>query len=303
MVAARLVHLLERPGPNPATTAAHEAGGHLAQQGFHPPAWNLLPGMAAPPNLDAEPGDTARGWQRLASRPGDERAQGMLLSALTPVSQAQLHSQAGPFAGRTFTCLPTSFDLQLPDDHFRVALLRRLRLPLPLVPRRCHCGRHLDPLGDHRAACPTSGHLAARGPALEMAVARVCCEAGGHVARASRRSSHEPGAAASSFLRSRLAAAGAVRPCRSPGPLPKHALLRPLLGFVQLRRMHGSPAGPLSLPSRHNGHWRPPCLNCPPMVPASAVTSPSYPNSWRMTAGKPRLARAVCLPPNTGWRA
>jgi len=66
----------------------------------------------------AEPGNTARGWQRLASRPGDERAQGMLLSALSPASQALLHSQAGPFAG-----LPTSFDLRLPDDHFRVALL------------------------------------------------------------------------------------------------------------------------------------------------------------------------------------
>ena len=57
---------------------------------------------------------------------------------------------------------------------------------------------------------------------------------------AAARSSHEPGAAASSFLRLRLAAAGAVRPCRSPGPSPKHVLLRPLLGFVPLRRMHGS---------------------------------------------------------------
>ena len=99
-----------------------------------------------------------------------------------------------------------------------------------------------------------------------------------------------------SVLAYRLDSTTLMRPCRSPGPSPKHALLRPLLGFVQLRRMHGSPAGPLSLPSRHNGRWRPPCLNCPPMVPTSAVTSPSY--RWQT-----RLARAVCLPPNTGWRA
>ena len=39
-----------------------------------------------------------------------------------------------------------------------------------------------------------------------------------------------------------------------------------------------------------NGRLLPPCLNSPPMVPASVVTSPSYPNPWRMTAGKPRLA-------------
>ena len=76
---------------------------------------------------------------------------------------------------------PSTYDCRMTTSVW--ALLRRLRLPLPLVPRRCHCGRHLDPLGDHRAACPTSGHLAARGPALEVAVARVCREAGGRVAR------------------------------------------------------------------------------------------------------------------------
>ena len=36
---------------------------------------------------------------------------------------------------------------------FRVLLLRRLRLPLPLVSRTCRCGRLLDSFGHHRAAC------------------------------------------------------------------------------------------------------------------------------------------------------
>ena len=62
-------------------------------------------------------------------------------------------------------------------------LLRRLRLALPLTPRLCACRRLLDPLGDHRAACATSGALASRALPLERAVARVCQEAGARVAR------------------------------------------------------------------------------------------------------------------------
>ena len=41
----------------------------------------------------------------------------------------------------------------------------------------------LDPLGDHRAACATSGVLASRALPLERAAARVCQEAGARVAR------------------------------------------------------------------------------------------------------------------------
>ena len=55
-------------------------------------------------------------------------------------------------------------------------LLRRL----PLAPRLCACRGLLDPPGDHRAACATSG---ARALPLERAVARVCQEAGAQVAR------------------------------------------------------------------------------------------------------------------------
>ena len=66
---------------------------------------------------------------------------------------------------------------------FRVLLLRRLRLPLPLAPRVCACRGLLDPLGDHRAACANSGTLASRALPLERAVARVCQEAGARVAR------------------------------------------------------------------------------------------------------------------------
>ena len=43
--------------------------------------------------------------------------------------------------------------------------------------------RQLDPFGDHRAACATSGVLPTRALPLEHAVARVCREAGARVAR------------------------------------------------------------------------------------------------------------------------
>ena len=48
--------------------------------------------------------------------------------------------------------------------------------------RQCRCGGRLDPLGDHRAACPTAGVLGARGAPLERAAARMCLEAGARVA-------------------------------------------------------------------------------------------------------------------------
>ena len=68
----------------------------------------------------------------------------------------------------------------MPSAHFRVLLLRRLRLQLPVAPRTCACRGHLDPLGDHRAAL---GVRASRALPLERAVARVCHEAGVRVAR------------------------------------------------------------------------------------------------------------------------
>ena len=69
------------------------------------------------------------------------------------------------------------------SPQFRIALLRRLRMPLPLAPHRCTCGGVIDALGVHRAACATTGVLAARAPTLERAVAQICREAGARVAR------------------------------------------------------------------------------------------------------------------------
>ena len=56
---------------------------------------------------------------------------------------------------------------------FRVLVLRRLQLLLLLTARSCQCGRSIDALGHHIAACARAGVLVA---------ARICREAGGRVA-------------------------------------------------------------------------------------------------------------------------
>jgi len=92
-----------------------------------------------------------------------------------------IESQTGHFASRAFTTIPSGPEFAYPSDLFRILLLRRLRLPLPLSARYCTCRRTLDSFGDHRAACATSGALRSRAGPLERAAARVCREAGARV--------------------------------------------------------------------------------------------------------------------------
>ena len=68
---------------------------------------------------------------------------------------------------------PTAAELRLPSELFRIVLLRRLRMPLPAFARACRCGRPADALGDHVAACPTSGVLRNRAVPVERAIARL----------------------------------------------------------------------------------------------------------------------------------
>ena len=68
--------------------------------------------------------------------------------------------------------------------------------------------------------------------------------------------------------------------------------------FTYTKFLHGSPAGPLSSVAAQRA-----LATTLLELPAHGGISLSYPTSWRMTAGKPRLDPAACLPPNTGWRA
>ena len=92
-----------------------------------------------------------------------------------------------------FTTIPYTTEFEYPSHLFRILLLRRLRLHLPLSARFCRCRRPLDPLGDHRAACAQSGVLRARGGPLERAAARICREGGARVTTNTRaRGSQHP---------------------------------------------------------------------------------------------------------------
>ena len=77
-------------------------------------------------------------------------------------------------SGVAFSAVLSSPPTRLAPQLFRVLLLRRLWLPLPLTSRTCRCGRPLDPCGHHRAACPRVGVLGSRGFSVESAAARVC---------------------------------------------------------------------------------------------------------------------------------
>ena len=106
----------------------------LTASGFAPPSWPQLWNTSAPRDEEDEPQlDTTRGWQRPASKAVDEFGFRSIHRELDPPAAALLDSQAGPFAARIFTARPTSPELSLAPSHFRVLLLRRLRLPLPLA--------------------------------------------------------------------------------------------------------------------------------------------------------------------------
>ena len=130
----------------------------LQRHGFEPPSWaDLVQGSAPPTQLDPEQRLLGRGWQRPAALASHQAFRTELTASLDPASQAMLQSQSGPYASRTFTTIPFGLDTTYPSHLFRVLLLRRLRLPLPLSARICRCRRILDPLGDHRAACAQAG--------------------------------------------------------------------------------------------------------------------------------------------------
>ena len=77
--------------------------------------------------------------------------------------------------------------MSMEPSRFQIALRRRLRLPLPALHRLCGgdgqpgCGSQMDTLGDHNAACPSTGLLARRAGPIERMWTRVAREAGGRV--------------------------------------------------------------------------------------------------------------------------
>ena len=123
-----------------------------------------------------------RGWQHeAASRTEMMHRDTRIMPRLTDNERAMLRSQSGPGSGLALSSVPSCAALRIDSHHFRVLLLRQLRLSILQVSRTCRCGRLLDPFGHHRAACSRAGVLGRRGFALESVGARICRGAGARV--------------------------------------------------------------------------------------------------------------------------
>jgi hypothetical protein len=164
VVAATIQHLSANPSTAPRQVQAAQAARRALQDhGWEPSAWQQLVGERPPPSqATAIDGLTQPRWQQHATFSFTTAARAQVYSTLD--SQAMLDPQTGPHASRAFatipyTTIPYTTEVTCPDHIFRILMLRRLRLPLPLTERACRCRRTLDPLGDHRAACSRAGVL------------------------------------------------------------------------------------------------------------------------------------------------
>ena len=185
-IAQTMADALDSPSPSPVhLQGAVMSRALLASRGFQSPSWqDLLHGiLPRHPSADEEdPGVPVHGWQFFAALTVEQCFRDTVVwPRFSPTDEALLRSQSGPMSGLPFSCFPSSPCARFPSHLFRVLLLRRLWLPLPLSSRTCLCGRPLDVFGHHRAACSRSGVLGSRGFSLVSAAARVCREAGARV--------------------------------------------------------------------------------------------------------------------------
>ena len=124
----------------------------LEDTGFEVPNWSDLAQGRVPPS------QPKIGWQKQAASPIEED---FLNSTVWPQFTRQRAGSCpreDPWrVSRSSAFLPTASGASTPNRS------GRLRLPLPLSLRSCRCGRPLDALGHHRAACENAGVLERRG--------------------------------------------------------------------------------------------------------------------------------------------
>ena len=181
-VAMLLVHHLEGGATTPCLREVRQVAHDLFEAGFEPHSWRALLAGARPERNEVDEFEwgCGSGWQHeAASRVERHHRDDHIFSHLTDPARALLLSQGGPGSGLALSTCPRCRITRMGPQHFRILLLRRLQLPLPLTVRSCRCGRPLDIYGHHRAACARAGVLGRRGFALESVVARICREAGG----------------------------------------------------------------------------------------------------------------------------
>ena len=171
-VAVQLFHQLEGHPDTPCLQAAADAARSLhGVRGFIP-SWEALSHGVRPEPLqpdEFEPGCQRGGWQHeAASRVEVQFRDENLFNRMDNASKAFVRSQGGVGAGLAFSTCPLCRVTRLEPHVFRVLLLRRLRLPLPLSGRSCRCGLPLDSSGHHRAACARAGVLGGGGSLWRM---------------------------------------------------------------------------------------------------------------------------------------
>ena len=146
------------------------------------PSWRAIADGARPPAvIDRGLGDWPHGWQHRASRTRNLHSREQkLLPGMPPSACALLRSEVGPHAGAWLTAIPAEPATTLFLQAMQLALHRRVRLLLPLRPKRCGpspgCGGLVDVFGDHALACPRTGLLARRAKIIERACVRVARE-------------------------------------------------------------------------------------------------------------------------------
>ena len=154
----------------------------LSEVGYDCTDWQSLLDGLHPRQVDLDEMDLGvptHGWQFFAAQASERHFRTEVLwPRYAPTQQAFMRSQSGPFAGLPFLAVPSSPFSRFPPQLFRVLPLVASLAP---VSRTCRCGRPLDVLGHHRAACSRAGVLASSGFSVESAVARVCREAGARV--------------------------------------------------------------------------------------------------------------------------
>ena len=154
-IADEFLHELEGGTEAPCLAEAAQAARNLVGvMGFEPPTWHALARGARPPPPNPEDFEQGfrTGWQHEASsRVERSHRDTQLFPRMGEASRALIRSQAGPGAGLAFSTCPTCRVTALESNVFRMILLRRLQMPLPLTVRTCRCGRPLDAYGHHRA--------------------------------------------------------------------------------------------------------------------------------------------------------
>ena len=142
-----------------------QATSQLDQEGFaERPSWSELRRGKRPP-----PGEWQHGWQYWAYSASDRTfRKSTMLSGQSASNRAHLRSHSGRNAGVVFAHVPTAPEFVVPPHLFRVLLLERMRLALPITEATCGgCCAPLDPHGLHRAACTRSGRLKKRATSVE----------------------------------------------------------------------------------------------------------------------------------------